>query len=94
MVNRAECECGNQIDYITKDEPIRCFHCGAGMETVGKVGCVAGVGSGSTANPGLRELVDQWRYEREQQAGSAGYVEVAKAYEECADELEELIDDE
>jgi len=61
MVHRAECECGNQVDYITKDGPMRCFHCGTEMETVGKVGCVRGVSDGQTANNELRELVEKWR---------------------------------
>lgn len=39
----------------------------------------------------LLQLVGEWRYDRAQRAGSAGYDKAAEAYEECANELEELI---
>lgn len=41
----------------------------------------------------LRELVEEWRYEYEQPAGSTGRLEVAQAFEKCADELEEVLED-
>lgn len=47
----------------------------------------------STLREDVRELAERWRYEDEQAAGSGGYKTVAEAYEQCADELEELIED-
>ena len=80
MVNRAECEGGNQIDFIIKDGPIRCFHCGTELEVQGKVGCVTGVGDGATPNDELRELIEKWRKYGE------------PADKACADELESVIE--
>jgi hypothetical protein len=47
-----------------------------------------------TDREALESLVETWRYEYEQQAGSAGHTNMAKAFETCADELEEVLDDE
>lgn len=41
----------------------------------------------------LQELVDSWRYENAQPARQQGAYQVAEAFEKCADELEELIND-
>jgi len=81
MVNRAECECGNQIDYIAKDGPLRCFECGTELETTGKVGCVTGVGTGRTDNAELEGLIGRWR-------------DGGPADKACAKELEAVIDGE
>jgi len=42
----------------------------------------------------LRELIEQWRYDCEQRAGMARKQEVAEAFEQCADELEAVIEGE
>jgi hypothetical protein len=46
-----------------------------------------------TDREALEALVETWRYEYEQQAGSAGHTNMAKAFETCADELEEVLDE-
>jgi len=40
----------------------------------------------------LKELVDEWRYGYEMAAGTEGHLEVAKAFEKCGNELEELVE--
>lgn len=40
----------------------------------------------------LRELAEDWRWEHAQKAGQQGAVQVAEAFERCADDLEELIE--
>ena len=42
----------------------------------------------------LRELVESWRYENAVPAGQQGAYQVADAFEKCADEVEELLEDE
>lgn len=41
----------------------------------------------------LRELIDEWRYGNELPAGSAGETGVAKAFEQCANDLEGVIEE-
>lgn len=41
----------------------------------------------------LQELIDRWRFELAQAAGMDQQLAVAGAYEQCAEELEELIPD-
>ena len=41
----------------------------------------------------LTELVEEWRHEYEMPAGTGGHLEVAKAFEKCGNELEELVEE-
>lgn len=47
---------------------------------------------GAVENGELQALADEW-WGNAQKAGSGGYYDAARAYETCATELEELIDD-
>lgn len=90
MVNRAECEnCGESVDYIVKDMPLSCGHCGDDLEFVGKVGCVTGVAS--VPYDDIRELVEAFRQRGDDMVGEDGD---QHAYYECADRLGGLIPDE
>lgn len=40
----------------------------------------------------IQELLDRWRFEYAQAAGSGGYHQTARAFEKCADELEEIVE--
>lgn len=40
----------------------------------------------------LELLVEEWRYEYELPAGAGGHTDVARAYEQCANELEAVME--
>lgn len=93
MVNRYGCEeCETRVDFITRDGPLYC-ECGEELEFVGKVGCV--IGTGSDVRPDVREKIEEWR----EKGGTLilsdpdPVAERGRGMVECADELEEVLDD-
>jgi len=79
-------------DELGIDPSRECENCGEMVHVTYNGECVTKCSNVPDLTP-FRALVEEWRYEYELPAGSSGYLEVAKAYEKCVDELQAVIED-
>ena len=85
-----KCGCGNEVHTLRHDGDLVCGDCGTVYEQQGTIGCVGSVADDETPNDELRTLVEEWRVVSNQTPMDNAHDRTRR---QCADELEELIND-